>query len=144
MQLSLFMIAGAIAYYHGARTLDDLRSLRQRSPWITGALVVVAVGMVGLPPTGGFFGKWNIVLGALEAEHYLAAFAVVASTLLTLAYFVRILTNWFHQPAMPDAAPVELARPVYVSLGIVSVAMIVLGLLSDSIFEFLLRTGGGI
>jgi multicomponent Na+:H+ antiporter subunit D len=144
MQLSLFMIAGAVAYYHGVRTLDDLRSLRQRSPWITGALVVVAVAMVGLPPTGGFFGKWNIVLGALEAEHYLAAFAVVGSTLLTLAYFVRILTNWFHQPDTPDAKPVELARPVYVSLGVASVAMIALGIFSDSIFGFLLRTGGGV
>lgn len=143
MQASLFIIAGAVAHYCGARSLEDLRGIRQRSPWLTGALVTVAIAMVGLPPTGGFFGKWNIVLGALEAEHYLAAFAVVASTLLTLAYFVRILTSWFHQPQTPDSAPLALPRALTVSLGVVSIAMIGLGLLSDSIFGFLLETGRG-
>jgi multicomponent Na+:H+ antiporter subunit D len=144
MQAALFMIAGATVHYHGARTLDDLRDMRQRSPWLTGALVIVAIAMVGLPPTGGFFGKWNIVLGALEAEHYLAAFAVVASTLLTLAYFVRILTSWFHQPQTADSEPLVVSRYLKISLGFVSVAMIALGILSDSIFGFLLESGGGV
>ncbi len=144
MQASLFMIAGAMAYYYGAHTLDDLRGMRQRSPWLTGSLVIVAIAMVGLPPTGGFFGKWNIVLGALEAQHYAAAFTVVASTLLTLAYFVRILTAWFHQPQTPDVEPLVIGRPLSFTLGFVSIAMLALGLFSDSIFEFLLRTGGGV
>jgi len=144
MQAALFMIAGAMVHYYGARSLNDLRSMQQRSPWLTGTLVIVAIAMVGLPPTGGFFGKWNIVLGALEAQHYLAAFAVVASTLLTLAYFVRILTNWFHQPQTADAEPLVVSRSLSFCLGVVSIAMIALGLLSDSIFEFLLQTGGGV
>ena len=144
MQASLFMIAGAMAHYYGAHTLDDLRGMRQRSPWLTGTLVIVAIAMVGLPPTGGFFGKWNIVLGALEAQHYLAAFAVVASTLLTLAYFVRILTCWFNQPQTADSEPLVISPALSFTLGFVSIAMIALGLLSDSIFEFLLRTGGGV
>lgn len=144
MQATLFMIAGAVAHYHGANTLDDLRGISKHSPWLTGGLVVTAIAMVGLPPTGGFFGKWNIVLGALEAQHYLAAFAVVASTLLTLAYFVRILTNWFHQPDAVESEPLVVARPLSFSLGVMVVAMIVLGVLSDSIFGILLDTSGGV
>lgn len=143
MQAALFMIAGAMAHYYGARTLDDLRGMRQRSPLLTGALVIAAVAMVGLPPTGGFFGKWNIVLGALEAEHYLATFAVIASTLLTLGYFVRIFASWFHQPQTADSGELVVSRSLSLSLGVVSVAIIALGLFSDSIFGFLLQTGGG-
>ena len=140
MQATLFMIAGAVLYYHRARTLDDLKGVTHRSPWLTGALVVVAVSMVGLPPTGGFFGKWNIVLGALEAEHYLAVFAVLASTLLTLGYFLRLFSSWFHQPVTTETEPTAIAIPVRVSLCIASVALIVLGLMSDSIVQILLES----
>jgi multicomponent Na+:H+ antiporter subunit D len=138
MQAALFMIAGAVLHYHGARTLDDLKGVGNRSPWLTGALVVVAISMVGLPPTGGFFGKWNIVLGALEAQHYLAVFAVLASTLLTLGYFLRLFACWFHQPVTIQTEQLKVAVPLRVSLGIASTALIVLGLMSDSIVRVLL------
>ena len=140
MQAALFMIAGAVLHYHGARTLDDLKGVGKRSPWLTGALVVVAISMVGLPPTGGFFGKWNIVLGALEAQHYLAVFAVLASTLLTLGYFLRLFACWFHQPVTIQTERLEVAVPLRVSLGIASIALIVLGLMSDSIVRVLLKS----
>jgi multicomponent Na+:H+ antiporter subunit D len=138
MQATLFMIAGAALYYHGANSLDDLKDVSNRSPWLTGALVVVAVSMVGLPPTGGFFGKWNIVLGALEAQHYLAVFAVLGSTLLTLGYFLRLFSCWFHQPVTIETEQTQIAVPLRVTLGIASVAMLVLGFMSDSIVGVLL------
>jgi multicomponent Na+:H+ antiporter subunit D len=143
MQAALFMIAGAVLHYHGARTLDDLRGVARRSPWLTGALVVVAISMVGLPPTGGFFGKWNIVLGALEAQHYLAVFAVLASTLLTLGYFLRLFSCWFHQPVTLESERLEVATSLRVSFGAASVAMIVLGLVSDSVVRILLESLAG-
>lgn len=146
MQAMLFMIAGAVLHYHGAETLDDLKRVSIRSPWITGALVVVAVSMVGLPPTGGFFGKWNIVLGALEAEHYLAVFAVLGSTLLTLGYFLKLFSCWFHQPVTIESKQLDIAVPLRFSLGIASVAMFALGLMSDSIVRVLLASlaNGGV
>ena len=62
--------------------VEDIESHWDRqAPWLTGALIVVALGMVGLPPTGGFFGKWYIILGALEANNYVAVAAVLLSTL---------------------------------------------------------------
>lgn len=141
MQATLFMIAGAVLFYHKASTLDSIRGVgHEASGWLTGALVVVAVGMVGLPPTGGFFGKWNIILGALEAEHYLAAFAVIASTLLTLGYFVKIFAAWFHPVTDVHKAKTQMAPALKLSLGGLSVAMIALGLLSDSVVQFLLTS----
>ncbi|MEE4246846.1 MAG: proton-conducting transporter membrane subunit [Kangiellaceae bacterium] len=143
MQASLFMIAGAVLFYHKAGSLAAIRGVgHSASPWITGSLVVVAIGMIGLPPTGGFFGKWNIILGALEAEHYLAAFAVVASTLFTMAYFVKIFAAWF-QPLQEQDETTEnkdIAASLKLSLGSVSVVMIGLGLMSDSVVQYLLTS----
>ena len=85
MQAALFFLAGVAFCHYGVRTIDDLGRVGKQAPWLTGSLIVVGLGMIGLPPTGGFFGKWNIILGALEAGNYVSVAAVVLSTLLTLA-----------------------------------------------------------
>jgi multicomponent Na+:H+ antiporter subunit D len=97
------------------------------------------MGMIGLPPTGGFFGKWYIILGALEANNYVAVGAVLLSTMLTLAYFVRIFERVFrHAPTLSDARPNEIPIQIKLSVGFTSMAIIVLGLLSDPIVGLLI------
>ncbi|MFC6737434.1 monovalent cation/H+ antiporter subunit D family protein, partial [Halolamina salina] len=59
------------------------------------AFGVLALGMVGVPPAVGFVGKWYVALGAVEASAWPLAVVILASTLLTLAYFARILERMF-------------------------------------------------
>ena len=141
MQAALFFLAGAVVYQYGARTIDELGCLRGQAPWMTGALIVMALSMVGFPPTGGFFGKWYIILGALEAHHYFAVAAVILSTLFTLAYFVKLFERIFRdRPVSSVMSPVEAPLSLKVSVGTVSAAIILLGVWSDPIVGFLLKT----
>ena len=135
MQAGLFFIAGAAIYQHGAHTVDELASLRRSSPWLTGGLIVFALSMVGIPPTGGFFGKWHIILGAIEAHNYRDVGAVIIATLLTMAYFQRLLVIIFRDASSNEAA-VETHVSLRIGVGVTSVAVIVLGLCSDPIIKF--------
>ena len=136
MQAGVFFIAGAAIHHYGARTIDEMSSLR-RSPWMIGALIVLALSMIGIPPTGGFFGKWHIILGALEAGNYLSVTAVVVATLLTMAYFQRMFIRIFaDREELPTSANDELDPSLKLSIGLAAVAVIVLGLLSDPIVKF--------
>lgn len=141
MQAALFFLAGAAMYQYGARTIEDLSCLRGQAPWMTGALIIMAMSMVGFPPTGGFFGKWYIILGAIEAQNYLAVAAVIVSTVLTLAYFIKLFERIFHETQQPSRIiPVEAPFSIKFSVGAVSAAIILLGLFSDPIIRFLLDT----
>ena len=140
MQGALFFLAGVAICQYGVRTVEDIGRIGKQAPWLTGALIVVALGMVGLPPTGGFFGKWYIILGALEANNYIAVAAVLLSTLLTLAYFVRLFEGIFRQTPTPsDNLPCEIPLPCKVSVGITATAVVILGLFSDPIVQLLLK-----
>ena len=90
MQCALFMLAGFLAVRYGASSLDELGRAHVRNPWAIVTFVAVGLGMVGLPPTGGFFGKLRILLGTLEADNHIAAAAVVLTTLITLGYFAQV------------------------------------------------------
>ena len=139
MQAALFFLAGAMICQYGVRTIEDMSRIGRQDPWLIGALIVVALGMVGLPPTGGFFGKWYIILGALEAKNYVAVAAVLLSTLLTLAYFVKLFEAIFRQTAAPsDIQSGDMPFQFKLSLGLTSAAVMILGLVSDPIVQLLL------
>jgi len=141
MQATLFVVAGAAIHQYGVRTMEDLGRLRGRAPWITGAIIIVAMSMIGIPPTGGFFGKWYIILGALRSGNYLAVGAVMVSTLLTLAYFIRLWVRVFGgEQASPSAQRVEAPFALRVCVGTLSLSIIALGLCSDRIVRLLLDT----
>jgi multicomponent Na+:H+ antiporter subunit D len=130
MKGCLFLVAASAGYAHGVRSLADLSILRKHMPWTTGAFWVAALSMIGVPPTCGFFSKWYILLGALKAGQPFFAFLIVASSLLTAAYFFKALEHTCRQrpprkstsegPAGLVAATTGLALAI-LSLGILSI-----------------------
>jgi multicomponent Na+:H+ antiporter subunit D len=139
MQAGLFFLAGMAFYQYGVRTIDDMGRVGKQAPWLTGSLIVMALGMIGLPPTGGFFGKWYIILGALEAGNYVSVAAVLLSTLLTLAYFVRLFEAIFSQTSTRlDVQSGEIPLSFKLTLGVTSAAIMILGLFSSPIIQLLL------
>ena len=140
MQCLLFIMAGAIGSRYGVRTLDDLGRTRLPTPWIITGFVVAALSMIGLPPTGGFFGKWYIVLSAIENENYVAVVAVVLTTVLTMAYFIQVLEPMLRDGETGPRSPeIETPLQLRLSAGVLSVAIIGLGLWSDRIVQVLLH-----
>ena len=140
MQAALFFLAGVAFCHYGVRTIDDIGRVGKQAPWLTGSLIVMALGMVGLPPTGGFFGKWNIILGALEAGYYVSVAAVILSTLLTLAYFIKLLEGIFRQTSTRlDVQFGEIPLSFKMTLGVTSAAIMLLGLFSSPIVQLLLN-----
>jgi len=140
MQCLLFIMAGAIGWRYGVRTLDDLARTRLPTPWIITGFVVAALSMIGLPPTGGFFGKWYIVLSAIENENYVAVAAVVLTTVLTMAYFIQVLEPMLRDGETGPRSPeIETPLQLRLSAGVLSAAIIGLGLWSDRIVQVLLH-----
>jgi multicomponent Na+:H+ antiporter subunit D len=142
MQAALFFLAGVALCQYGVKTIDDLGRIGKQAPWITGSLIVMALGMIGLPPTGGFFGKWYIILGALEADNYISVAAVLLSTLLTMAYFVKLFESIFRKTSTPMDVPfADIPLTFKVTLGITSAAIMILGIFSSPIVQLLLNHG---
>ena len=143
MQATLFCSAGIIMHRCGTSELSQLGHLWTQMPWTSAALIVAALSMIGIPPTGGFFGKWYMVLGALEARNYVAVAAILSSTLLTLAYFVRIIERIFGE-MFPGSSAVQPASEgpaeMRVSMGALAASIILLGLFSDRIVGLILRS----
>jgi len=128
MKGGLFLTAGLIAAATGARTVDGYEGLIERLPLGAGAFGALALAMVGVPPAVGFVGKWYVALGAVQAEAWPLAVVILASTLLTLAYFARILERmFFREPGESAVAPTTLSLGMQATVVAAVVAAVLLG-----------------
>jgi multicomponent Na+:H+ antiporter subunit D len=140
MQLGLFFVAGVLVSHYGVQELGDLAHLRGRMPWMTATLIVTALSMVGIPPTGGFFGKWYILMGALEMKNYVAVGVIILGTVLTLVYFVRILEKMLVEGrTMTRQNELEVPWEMRFGMGTVAVGLLLFGIFSDPVI-LLIRT----
>ncbi|WP_445003027.1 proton-conducting transporter transmembrane domain-containing protein [Halomonas mongoliensis] len=86
----LFLAAGAIAHRQGHDRLAGLTGSARRQPLAWGVIAIGGLSLVGIPPSGGFVGKWWLLRAALEAELWLLAGVMLTGTLLTAAWLWRI------------------------------------------------------
>lgn len=125
---ALFMAAGAVAYRTGLRDLSGLRGLWRTMPATAFVLTVAAMGLVGVPLTGGFISKWYLVSGALELGQWHVAAVVLIGSLLAVVYALRLL-----EPMIFDA-PVETVGEAPPSLilpaGLLALGSVVFGVAS--------------
>ena len=104
-KITLFFCAGAIFVATGLRNISDMKGLGRRMPVTMGAFLVGSLGVIGLPPAGGFLSKWTLLLGTLQAHQIGFLVVLLVSSLLNAAYFLPIVYNaYFAPPADPGAS----------------------------------------
>jgi len=119
-KITLFFAAGAIYTAAHKTELWQLRGIGRRMPITMTAFTIGAVSMIGVPPTAGFVSKWYILAGAFEADNYVAAMTIVASTALNAAYFLPIVyMAWFErEPESPAQSHGEAPWPAVAALSV--------------------------
>lgn len=127
----LFVLAGMFAIRFDARTLEAYAGLAKRSPVMGFAFVLLALAMIGLPPTVGFVGKWYIALGAIREGMWIVAIVVLISTLLTVMYVLPFVNRlYFHDPTDRHYPRPGITRGMIVVVVLAAIFGIGLGLVS--------------
>lgn len=101
MKITLFFCAGNYAEELGIHRIDELDGVGRRMPLTSLAFSIGALGMIGVPPVVGFFSKWYLGTGAIQAGMPWVIVVLVASSLLNAAYFLPIVGRLWFRPG-PD------------------------------------------
>ena len=110
------VISHAGGYEDRLVSVADYRGLAYRSPLLGGALAFFLLSLIGIPFTGGFFGKFYVFTAALHSgEVWLAVIGLVNSGIAAY-YYLRLLVSVYGKPA--DDSPVQLVPRLRSSLTI--------------------------
>ncbi|MCP3873942.1 MAG: monovalent cation/H+ antiporter subunit D family protein [Desulfobacteraceae bacterium] len=94
-KITLFFCAGAIFVATGKKYISQMSGLGKKMPFTFAAFFIGALGVIGLPPSGGFYSKWNLILGTLEAQQTIFMLVLLLSSFLNAFYFLPIIYKGF-------------------------------------------------
>lgn len=92
---ALFLAAGAVQQHAGHDRIRDLGGTARALPATTFTIALAGVALIGLPPSGAFLGKWQLMAGAIDAGQWFWIPVVLAGSLLAAAYVFRLLGHAF-------------------------------------------------
>jgi NADH-quinone oxidoreductase subunit N len=98
MNLGAFLVVIEIFNRTESFDIKDYRGLYHRSPFLTIAMTIFLLSLMGIPPFAGFFGKLYVFGAAVN--HNLAWFAVVGAlnSVIAVYYYARVIKTMIIDP----------------------------------------------
>lgn len=130
---SLFLCAGSLLAAYGHDRIDALAGFGTRLPVTATAFALAALSLIGLPPTGGFIGKYLLVESAARAGAWGSVAVVLAGSLLAAMFLFHALSRAFvDERPVSDAERAQLEAPTApqfasLALSLLAVALVVAG-----------------
>jgi multicomponent Na+:H+ antiporter subunit D len=128
MKGALFLAAGAFIYKAELWNISDLHGISKKMPYTCAAFTIAAVSMIGVPPSVGFVSKVYIILQSLDAGNIVFVVVMLASTMLNLVYFGRVIEAMYMKHG-EDEVEGEIPLSMLAPLLILSVLCIIVGVL---------------
>lgn len=109
--LLYFLVAYVLATLAAFGVVVELRGQAERvryaglaaaHPWLAMALVVSLLSFIGVPPLAGFVAKLTLFGAVVEAGYGWLAVLAIANTVVSVAYYARVLAPVYFEP-MPGA-----------------------------------------
>lgn len=124
---AMFLAAGCVTAQGGDDDIGRLDQVAQGMPLTIAAFALAGASLAGLPPSGGFVGKWMLLQAAVEQGQYAWAVVLLAGGLLTAAYVFRVVGYAFMQSAgveVRGAPPTMQWTALLLALGAVALGFL--------------------
>lgn len=129
-KITLFFCAGSIYCASHRKKISDLSGIGKRLPLTMTAFFIGSLGMIGVPPTGGFISKWYLVVGSVDAGQLGLLAVLLVSAVLNAAYFLPIsYTAFFEKEKTPTDKSLVAASEIR-EIPMLAVPLLITALLS--------------
>jgi NADH-quinone oxidoreductase subunit N len=121
--------------------IDDFAGLAQRQPMMAAMMTIFLLSLIGVPLTGGFFGKFYIFKAALDANLvWLTVLGLLNSAVAAYYYLQILVVMYMKEPgeSAENLPPVGFGLKVAVFTS--AIGTLILGIFPSSVLDFASRT----
>ena len=133
---AMFLTAGNLLYFAGHDRIAELDQIVQRIPLSVMAFALAGVSIMGLPPSGGFIGKWLLLEAALIQGRWDLIAVMLLGGLLAAAYVFKVLGHAFTASEAEHSTRTVPARMEWTAL-LLALAAILLGFLASPVLSLI-------
>lgn len=142
MNLGAFAIVALIRNHIYSEEIEDYRGLAGQTPTLCVCMLICMFSLIGLPPFGGFWGKFMVFAalfnaGSVHWSMWVLLCVAGLNTVFALFYYLRVLKAMFLE-SRPDGArtadiPISSSPGMYVVM--ISVPVLLLGVMVAQLSE---------
>lgn len=144
----LFLTAGSVIFATGYTRTDQFAGIGRKMPVTMWCFAIGALSLIGIPPTGGFVSKWQLVMGAFTNGTWVDIFGVVVlmvSALLTAFYLLPIVSSaFFPGKDIPEIPGNEVGVSMLVPPMVFSALIFTLGMFPAGLSRWLSVLAGSL
>lgn len=121
--------------------IDDLAGLGRRQPLVAAMLTVFLLSMIGVPLTGGFFGKFYIFKAALQANLVWLTVLGLLNSAVAAYYYLRLLVvMYMYEPGEVATNTEPMGPALHAALILPAIGTFILGVMPGTILDFATRS----
>ena len=125
---------------YAGETAADYAGLARRSPFLAAMMLLFMLALTGIPPTGGFVGKFYLFAAAVQTGWSWVAVIGVLTSAISLYYYFRIVLNMYLRDS-DQTTPVPLKAPALVgAIAFCALATLLLGIIPGPFIELAKRS----
>ncbi len=133
---TLFMAVGAVERQAGTTKFSELRALVRKMPYTFLSALIAVIALAGIPPLGGFVGKWMLYESMITGGHYVIVILFFAASTAGFLYCYRFLFGIFLGQEEKEyenvkEAPILMVLPML----ILALFLVVTGTLPGFVFK---------
>jgi NADH-quinone oxidoreductase subunit N len=116
--------------------IDDWAGLASARPGVALSMTIFLLSLGGIPPTGGFFGKFYIFRSAMESPQlYWLVVAGVLNSVVSIYYYLRIVVAMYFRDPLRPLAPTDGAS-LRAGLLLTAIAVVLLGVFPGTFVDW--------
>ncbi len=115
-------------------SIDDLKGLSKRSPWLAFMMLIVMFSMAGVPPTVGFFTKLLVLKALVDVQLTWVAVLGLLFTVIGAYYYLRIVKTMYFDEASTNE-PIMLSTMNTIVYSLNCLALLFLGIFPGALIS---------
>ena len=125
-------------------TLTEWAGLGWRRPVLGAAMTLFLFSLAGIPPTGGFLGKYVILKAAVNADQIALAIVMVVNAAIAAYYYLRIIVYMYMRESEVEELPLPVTPAMATVMVLSAVAILYLGLAPGLVFSAIAGLAGSL
>lgn len=140
MNVGAFVVITQITgYVEHTRTIEDFTGVALRRPWLGALLTFFLLSLIGIPFTGGFFGKFYVFSAVIGGGHWLLAVVGLLNSGVACFYYLRLLVAMYarhpHESGNDKAVYTKLTPAAGLALAACAAGTLLLGMMPGRVLN---------
>src|SRR3989339_869797 len=143
MNLGAFIIVIAVRDVTGSEEIGAFAGLIDRAPFLAIMLTIFLFSLVGLPPLGGFIGKFYLFAAIMKKAtfwYYILALIGVVNSAISLYYYARIMRAMFFEKSSQAFSETTQSKALGFTALVLAIPVLLLGIYWTLLQDIVLKS----